>query len=136
MREKSTVGRETVLDKQCNVSLAWPESRKIGEKVKERWSTEYDSQSHFLMEALDRAFDARTVSSPWLLSSITRKRELCVRFNRRVRLSSSLMPDLATKENRDWGVGEEGSVSFDRRVIVREGAGFDLVFEQIPEISP
>ena len=73
-------------------------------------STEYDSQSDFLMEALDRAFDARTVSSPWLLSSITRKRELCVRFNRRVRLSQFFDADLATKENRDWGggFGEEG----------------------------
>ena len=99
-------------------------------------STEYDSQSHFLMEALDRAFDARTVSSPWLLSSITRKRELCVRFNRRVRLSSSLMPISPRKKTETGGSGRRGSVVLNRRVIVHEGAGFDLVFEQIPEISP
>ena len=61
------------------------------------------------MEALGRAFGARTVSSPWLLSSITRKRELCVRFNRRVRLSLRFFDaDLAAKENRDWGRGEGG----------------------------
>ena len=48
--------------------------------------------------------------------------------------------DLAAKENRDWGRESGGkmgsSVVLNRRVIVREGAGFDLVFEQIPEISP
>lgn len=61
-----------------------------------------------------------------------------------VSIAASVSPVLRCRSRRERkqrlgeGVGEKkgSSVVLNRRVIVREGAGFDLVFEQIPEISP